>query len=150
MTNDIFDIFVQFELVHPDARRPNYAHSGDSGADIFACGEVCIPPLETCVIRTGVKISLPDGYEAQLRSKSGLALQGVHVLNSPGTIDCGYRGEILVILHNSNSQLEHNVLVGDKVGQLVIAPVVQAHFLEVKQVEGGTDRGEKGFGSTGR
>jgi len=135
-----------------DAHIPSYAHSTDSGADLFSTHDVCLAPGETVLIHTGISIALPEGYEAQIRSKSGRALkESLFVLNSPGTIDNGYRGEICVIMHNSDN-IRQYVVQGEKVAQLVITPYVQATFAEVGRNEFDrldTARGDGGFGSTG-
>lgn len=139
---------VKFTL-GPGAKLPEYAHDTDSGADLFSAEEHFISAGETVMVDTGLKIELPEGYEAQVRSKSGLAAKyGVSVLNSPGTIDCGYRGPVKVILRNASKETFH-VKPGDKIAQLIVAPYVQADFT-VAQSLSETARGEGGFGSTGR
>lgn len=131
------------------AKLPEYAHDTDSGADLFSNEGHFISPGETQTVDTGLSIELPEGYEGQVRSKSGLAAKhGIHVLNSPGTIDCGYRGKVKVILHNTGKETFH-VRVGDKVAQLIIAPYRQANFHTVYYLSS-TNRGENGFGSTGK
>lgn len=128
---------------------PTYAHGTDSGADLYSNEDVVIAPGETKMIDTGLKIALPKGYEGQVRSKSGLAAKSaVHVLNSPGTIDEGYRGPVKVILHNAGKE-PFAVENGMKIAQLIIAPYIQAEFAEVAELSD-TDRGENGFGSTGQ
>jgi dUTP pyrophosphatase len=145
---DMFVPQVKFTL-EPGAKLPEYAHSTDSGADLFSVEEHFISAGETQMVDTGLKIELPEGYEAQVRSKSGLACKhSVHVLNSPGTVDCGYRGPVKVILHNAGKETFH-VKPGDKIAQLVIAPYIQGKFHAVSALSD-TDRGENGFGSTGR
>ena len=140
---------VEFKKNHPDARLPEYAHPGqDSGMDLFALEEITIPPDSWELVSTGLSMSLPRGHEGQIRSKSGLALsQGLSVLNSPGTIDFGYTGELGVILKNHGMSYVM-VAKGQKIAQLVIAPVTHAHLVEVTSL-GSSDRGEGGFGSTG-
>lgn len=126
---------------------PQYAHTTDSGADLVATESYTLSPGETHVFNTGISIELPDGYEAQVRSKSGRAAkESLFVLNSPGTVDNGYRGEVKVILHNA-SPCRQTVNAGEKIAQLVIAPYVQAQFVVADLTE--TDRGEGGLGSTG-
>lgn len=145
---DMFVPQVKFTL-EQGARLPEYAHDTDSGADLFSNEEHFISAGETVMVDTGLKIELPEGYEAQVRSKSGLACKhGVHVLNSPGTVDCGYRGPVKVILHNAGKETFH-VKPGDKIAQLVIAPYIQGKFHTVAALSE-TVRGENGFGSTGR
>lgn len=132
----------------PGATMPQYAHDTDSGADLFALYGYTLAPGETYVFPTGVHIELPEGFDAQCRSKSGLAAkQGLCVLNSPGTIDNGYRGDLLVILHN-NSNIFQKIIAGQKIAQLIVAPYVQATFLTADALES-TERGDGGLGSTG-
>lgn len=132
---------------------PLYKTSGSAGADLCAYLEnneesVIIPLGERKIIPTGLFFEIPEGYEVQIRPRSGLAAKnGVTVLNTPGTIDSDYRGEIKVILHNSSNE---NMVIknGDRIAQMVVAPVSQASFTEVKELSN-TERGEGGFGSTG-
>jgi dUTP pyrophosphatase len=132
----------------PDAIMPEYAFPTDSGADLFSTESFTLCPGDTHAFSTGVRIELPEGYEAQVRSKSGPAIKSsVHVLNSPGTIDNSYRGDIKVILHNS-SPLYQDIKKGQKIAQLVVTPYVQARFVLENELST-TERGEGGFGSTG-
>ena len=129
---------------------PQYATSLSAGLDLRANldAPVTLQPLERRLIPTGLYLALPAGYEAQVRPRSGLALKkGITVLNTPGTIDSGYRGEVGVILANFGES-DFAVRKGDKIAQLVIAPVTQAEVVETDTVDE-TDRGEGGFGSTG-
>ena len=129
---------------------PQYATDGSSGADLYAVNndEICIKSNQIALIPCGFSMAIPEGYEAQIRSRSGLALKnGVIVLNSPGTIDSDYRGEVKVILMNlSNS--DFFVKKGMKIAQMVIAKVEKVSFCLVDELDD-TDRGECGFGSTG-
>ena len=139
---------LRFRLVHPDAALPAYAHPSDAGMDLRSVADVTIPRFGRALVPTGLVALLPPGYEAQVRPRSGLALKkGVTVLNSPGTIDSGYRGEIGVILANFGEEA-FEVRNGDKIAQLVVAPVTQA-AVERTDVVDETDRGAGGFGSTG-
>ena len=139
---------LSFRRIHPDAVMPAYAHASDAGMDVRSVRELVIPPGGRALVPTGLVVNLPAGYEAQVRPRSGLALKaGVTVLNSPGTIDAGYRGEIGVILANFG-QDDFKVNVGDRIAQLVIAPVLQPVVVEATEVDS-TDRGVGGFGSTG-
>ena len=139
---------LSFRRIHPDAVMPAYAHASDAGMDVRSVRELVIPPGGRALVPTGLVVNLPAGYEAQVRPRSGLALKaGVTVLNSPGTIDAGYRGEIGVILANFG-QYDFKVNVGDRIAQLVIAPVLQPVVVEATEVDS-TDRGAGGFGSTG-
>ena len=139
---------LRFRKVHPDAVLPSYAHPGDAGMDVRSAEALVIPPGGRALVHTGLVMVLPPGYEAQVRPRSGLALkQGVTVLNTPGTIDEGSRGEVGVILANFGDA-PFAVNVGDRVAQIVIAPVTRAEIGETDDV-GETDRGAGGFGSTG-
>ena len=139
---------LSFRRIHPDAVMPAYAHASDAGMDVRSVRELVIPPGGRALVPTGLVVNLPAGYEAQVRPRSGLALKaGVTVLNSPGTIDAGYRGEIGVILANFG-QDDFKVNVGDRIAQLVIARVLQPVVVEATEVDS-TDRGAGGFGSTG-
>ena len=140
---------VAFKRVHPDAILPAYAHEGDAGMDVRSVEDVVIPRGGRALVRTGLVMALPMGWEAQVRPRSGLALKhGVTVLNTPGTIDAGYRGEVGVILANFGDA-DFAVAKGDKVAQIVVAPVTQAEVVEVDSVDD-TERGAGGFGSTGK
>ena len=139
---------LAFKRIHPDAVLPAYAHPSDAGMDLRSVADVVIPRGGRALVPTGLVILLPPPYEAQVRPRSGLALKhGVTVLNSPGTIDAGYRGEIGVILANFG-EADFAVKRGDKIAQLVIAPVTQPQVVETDVVDA-TDRGTGGFGSTG-
>jgi dUTP pyrophosphatase len=143
-------LVVHFLRVDERARLPTYATSGSAGADLAACidSPIQIPPLGRSLIPTGLCIELPEGYEAQVRPRSGLAAKsGVTILNAPGTIDSDYRGEIRVILINLGSQ-PFSVQDGDRIAQLVIAPVTRGRFQETSSVAP-SERGDGGFGSTG-
>ncbi len=140
---------LSFKRIHPDAVLPSYAHPGDAGMDVRSVEDLVIPAGGRVLVHTGLVAVIPDGYELQVRSRSGLALKsGVAVLNSPGTVDAGYRGEIGVILANFGDG-GFVVKKGDRVAQLVAAPVTVAEIFETDSVDA-TDRGAGGFGSTGR
>ena len=127
---------------------PRYAHPGDAGLDLFAIREQTILPGETQLIQIGIAIALPPGTEAQIRPRSGLALQhSITVLNSPGTIDAGYRGELGVILINHGQQ-SFLITPRMKIAQLVLAPIIRAKVTVVTELDYSV-RGEGGFGSTG-
>jgi dUTP pyrophosphatase len=136
---------------HPDFI-PKYQTPGASGADLKACilngGSITIHPGQRAAVYTGIKIKVREGYEAQVRPRSGLALkQGLTVLNTPGTIDSDYVGEVKVLLYNSSDgmiMINH----GDRIAQLVICPVIQAIFSTVENL-GETERNPAGFGTTG-
>lgn len=139
---------IKFKRIHPEATLPAYAHEGDAGMDVRSVEELEILPGARALVHTGLVMMLPPGWEAQVRPRSGLALKhGVTVLNTPGTIDAGYRGEVGVILANFGSE-PFRVAKGDKVAQIVVAPVVRAGIVEAAEVDD-TERGAGGFGSTG-
>ena len=128
---------------------PQYAHPGDAGADLTASESVVIQPGHRALVSTGVSVALPDGFVAFVVPRSGLALRhGITLVNSPGTIDAGYRGEIGVILLNTDAAEAFTVNVGDRIAQLVVQPVVRARFVSVTELPG-SHRGDGGFGSTG-
>lgn len=132
-----------------DTALPTQAHAGDAGFDICAAGkETVIPPFERALIPTGLIFEIPVGYEIQLRPRSGLALKkGLTVLNSPGTIDAGYRGEIGVILYNASKEAV-TVQPGDRIAQAVLARVEHITWEEADSLDA-SGRGSGGFGSTG-
>ncbi|MDE3274752.1 MAG: dUTP diphosphatase [Verrucomicrobiota bacterium] len=139
---------VKFRKTDPSATLPSYAHPGDAGMDLCSVEELVIPRGERRLVRTGLAMRLPPGYEAQVRPRSGLALKkGVTVLNSPGTIDEGYRGEIGVILVNLGDE-PFGVCKGDRIAQMVVAPCARAEIALVSELDS-TERGAGGFGSTG-
>jgi dUTP pyrophosphatase len=142
---------VKVELINEDSVFPKYVYPSDSGFDLHATEEVIIGPFGRALVPTGLKVSFDEGYEIQVRPKSGLAIkQGLTVLNTPGTVDQGYTGEIQVIVFNTNNTTV-TIPKGMKVGQGVLCPVVQGKFVvfeQVGQVED-KDRGNNGFGSTG-
>jgi len=139
---------IKIKRISEYARLPEYAHPGDAGMDIFSAVEKTLKPGEFALIGTGIKIELPENTEAQVRPRSGLAIKnGVTVLNTPGTIDEGYRGEVGVILIN-HSKEDFTVTPGMKIAQMIIAPVIRAQIEEVDELSD-TRRGEGGFGSTG-
>jgi len=128
---------------------PVYATPGSAGADIKASRAFIIEPGQFLAVSTGIHMKIPEGYEVQIRPRSGLAFKhGITVLNSPGTIDSDYTGEISVILINHGDK-RYNVMKGDRIAQMVAAPVVQCRFDIVEELEV-TERGEGGFASTGR
>jgi dUTP pyrophosphatase len=128
---------------------PRKATPGSAGFDIAAADEMTIAPGQVGAVPTGFAIAIPEGFEAQVRPRSGLALKhGVTVLNAPGTIDADYRGEVKVILINHGT-LPFRIAVGDRIAQLVIAPVTDAGFELVQELDA-TSRGTGGFGSTGK
>ena len=140
---------VKFIKINEDAIIPDYAHEGDAGMDIYSVEDIVIEPMDWKKVNTGLIMELPKGTEGQVRTKSGIALNnGVFVLNTPGTIDENYRGEVGVILYNLN-KTPFVIKKGQKIAQLVINEVC---YCKTKQVAflSSTSRGEGGFGSTGR
>lgn len=128
---------------------PGYAHPGDAGADLVAAEAVRLEPGERALVPTGVRIALPDGYAAFVVPRSGLAAKhGISIVNSPGTVDVGYRGEIKVSLINTDTRSAYDVAVGDRIAQLIVMPVVRAAFVPVDELPESV-RGDGGFGSTG-
>ena len=139
---------VKIKKLADDAIIPNYAHKGDAGMDIYSVEEKVLNPGESALISTGIAIAIPYGFEAQVRPKSGLAANnGITVLNTPGTIDCHYRGEVKVIMINLG-KTHFKVEKGKKIAQIVFNKVEEADFQEVDELDE-TARGEGGFGSTG-
>lgn len=137
------------EVLLHGAEPPQYAHAGDAGADLLSTDEVVIAPGERALVGTGVSIALPDGFVAFVVPRSGLAAKhGITIVNTPGTVDAGYRGEIRVILLNTDRSEPYTVREGDRIAQLVVMPVARARFIPVERLPG-TERGEGGFGSTG-
>jgi dUTP pyrophosphatase len=129
---------------------PRYAKPGDAGADICTRIDLTIEPGERALAPTGLSIALPDGYAAFVHPRSGLAIKhGVSMVNTPGTVDAGYRGELQIILINHDLRDAISFKKGDRIAQLVIQKVERAEFIEVENLPG-TDRGSGGFGSTGK
>jgi dUTP pyrophosphatase len=128
---------------------PGYAHPGDAGADLSAAEAVELAPGERATVGTGISIALPDGFVGFVVPRSGLAARhGITIVNSPGTVDAGYRGEIRVTLLNTDGSQPYSVAVGDRIAQLIVMPVTRARFIPVNSLPG-SHRGESGFGSTG-
>lgn len=139
---------VLFRKIDPAAVLPDYAHPGDAGMDVRSIEDAVIPPGGRALVHTGLVMQLPPDAEAQVRPRSGLALKhGVTVLNAPGTIDAGYRGEVGVILANFGDA-PFAVEKGMKIAQIVVAPVTRAEIRETDATDD-TERGAGGFGSTG-
>ena len=128
---------------------PVYAHPGDAGADLVSAEDLVLGPGERALVGTGVSIALPDGYAAFVVPRSGLATKhGITIVNSPGTVDAGYRGEIRVTLLNTDARESYAISAGDRIAQLIVMPVARARFIPVDRLPG-SHRGEGGFGSTG-
>jgi len=139
---------VKIKRIKDNAVIPSYAHAGDSGVDLYSAEDYLLKPNERILVSTGIKIAVPKGYEAQVRPKSGLALNhGLSIVNTPGTIDSGYRGEVGVIAVNLGKE-DIKIEKGKKIAQMVFNKVEEAEFEEVDELEN-TKRGAGGFGSTG-
>jgi len=137
------------EVLISAATVPSYAHPGDAGADLVSTDELVLDPGQRATVGTGVSIALPDGYVAFVVPRSGLAAKhGITVVNSPGTVDAGYRGEIRVTLLNTDSSESYSIAVGDRIAQLIVMPVARVRFIPVETLPG-SHRGTGGFGSTG-
>lgn len=143
------DIEVLISTTDDTVPVPAYAHPGDAGADLTTREAITLGPGERATVRTGVCIALPAGYVALVHPRSGLAAKhGVTIVNAPGTVDAGYRGEIKVTLLNTDARESVEFAVGDRIAQLVIQQVERASFVPVAALPG-SHRGEAGFGSTG-
>jgi dUTP pyrophosphatase len=141
---------VTVQKLNTDAKIPAYAHDGDAGVDLYSAVNHTLNPGERVLIPTGLKMAIPGGYEGQVRPKSGLALKhGITVLNTPGTVDAPYRGEIGVILINLDPRIPYEIKKGEKIAQMVFNKVECAAFTEASELAA-TTRGEGGYGSTGK
>lgn len=140
---------VLITRLDPELPLPKYAKGGDAGADIVSRIDITLAPGERALVPTGISIALPDGYVALVHPRSGLAIKhGVTMVNSPGTVDAGYRGELQIILINHDRSESVSFKRGDRIAQLVIQKVERAEFVEVENLPG-SGRGDGGFGSTG-
>jgi dUTP pyrophosphatase len=142
---------LKYEVISDDAVEPMYNYGSDSGFDLHSTEDVSLQPMGRALVPTGLRFDIPDGTEIQVRPKSGLALkQGLTVLNTPGTIDSGYNGEIKVIVFNTTQEVV-NISKGTKIAQAVLCPVINGKWVELIKVDSvdEKDRGENGFGSTG-
>jgi dUTP pyrophosphatase len=140
---------VLLSRLDPDLPLPCYAHPGDAGVDLHARHGLVLAPGQRALVPTGVAIALPAGYAGFVHPRSGLAARhGVTVVNAPGTVDAGYRGEILVNLLNTDSTQEFTIARGDRIAQLVVQQVSEAVFVEVRSLPG-SHRGENGHGASG-
>jgi dUTP pyrophosphatase len=142
-------INIEFKLLHELAQAPKYAHEGDAGADLVCIEDVTLKPGERKLVSTGVAIALPKDYVGLVHPRSGLANKyGIGIVNTPGTIDSGYRGEIKICLINLDPSEIASLPAGSRIAQLVIQEVTTAQFTEVQNLDD-TDRSDRGFGSTG-
>lgn len=142
-------IEVLIRRLDPGLPLPSYAHPGDAGADVVTAVDVDLRPGQRVVVPTGIAIALPDGYVALVHPRSGLAARcGITIVNAPGTVDAGYRGELKVVLANLDPRQEVSLSRGDRIAQLVFQQIERARFVEVEHLPG-SDRGDGGYGSTG-
>lgn len=142
---------LKVRKINPDAILPKYNYSSDSGFDLHSVDEIIIPAFGRALVPTGLSFQFPEGFEIQMRPKSGLAInQGLTILNTPGTIDQGYSGEVKAIVFNTND-VSYTISKGMKIAQAVLCPVVNGKYVEIEEVEvfEETDRKDNGFGSTG-
>ena len=140
---------VLISRLDPELPMPGYAHPGDAGADLHARHDVILAPGQRALVATGVAIALPSGYAAFVHPRSGLASRhGITVLNAPGTVDAGYRGEIQVNLINTDTRRTFTIARGDRIAQLVVQRVSEACFVEVRSLPGSL-RGDNGHGASG-
>ncbi len=146
---ELLDITIQFRRLSDNAQTPSYAKPGDAGFDLMAVAKQTLQRGIPTAVPTGLAVAVPEGFEIQIRSRSGNSLKGLVVNNSPGTIDSGYRGELKVILLYQGPNYVYTIQPGDKIAQGVLAPVFRAGFEEVDELSE-SDRGTNGFGSTGR
>ena len=140
---DLVEVLLQAEY------EPQYAHPGDAGADLVSTETLVLEPGQRATVGTGVSIALPDGYVCFVVPRSGLAFKhGITIVNAPGTVDAGYRGEIKVALLNTDAEQTFTINAGDRIAQMIVMAVSRARFVPVETLPG-SDRGEGGFGSTG-
>ena len=143
------DLDVSVVRLDPDLPLPGYAHPGDAGADLLTTVDVTLGPGERAMVPTGIALALPDGYVALVHPRSGLAARhGLSIVNTPGTIDAGYRGEIKVMLINHDPAVPIELKRGDRIAQLVVQRFERARFVEVEELPDSV-RGDGGYGSTG-
>jgi dUTP pyrophosphatase len=143
------DLHINLVLLHPDAQLPSFAHDGDAGADLTSVEDVVLAPGERKLVRTGLSIALPNGYVGLVHPRSGLAVKnGLSIVNAPGTVDAGYRGEIFVNLINLDRSIDIELPAGSRIAQLVIQKVERPEFAVISE-HGETERGTDGHGSTG-
>jgi dUTP pyrophosphatase len=143
------DLEIHVQRLDPELPLPSYAHPGDAGADLLTTVDVTLAPGERAMVPTGIAIALPEGYVALVHPRSGLAARhGLSIVNTPGTVDAGYRGEIKVMLINHDPRELIELRRGDRIAQLVVQRVERARFTEVGDLPD-SSRGDGGYGSTG-
>ena len=144
-----FDIQVKIKKLDQELTLPRYANPGDAGLDLYSAVDVVIEPMRRVMIPTGVAIALPEGYAGFVQPRSGLAAKkGLSIVNTPGLVDSGYRGELKVIAINTDADEPITIARGERVAQLVVQRVPAVELVEVDELDA-TERGESGFGSTG-
>ncbi|MGK4186688.1 dUTP diphosphatase [Kocuria koreensis] len=149
MTSMLPTVDVKITLLDPELPAPSYAQDGDAGADLRSREDLSLRPGERALVRTGVAIALPDGYVGLVHPRSGLAAKsGITIVNAPGTVDSGYRGELMVTLLNTDQNEPYDIHRGDRIAQLVIQKYEHAAFEVVEELPS-SERGTAGFGSTG-
>jgi deoxyuridine 5''-triphosphate nucleotidohydrolase (dut) len=142
-------IDIKIKLLDKSIPVPGYAHSTDAGIDLYSAIDCVLKPYDRKLIPSGIKLSIPEGYAGFVQPRSGLAIKnGIALVNSPGLIDSGYRGEVCIIMINLDKKKEFIIKKGDKICQLVIKKIEHANLIEVEELDD-SDRGEGGFGSTG-
>lgn len=142
---------LKYEVINENTTKPQYNYESDSGFDLHSTEDILVEPFGRVLVPTGLRFDIPDGTEIQVRPKSGLALkQGLTVLNTPGTVDCGYNGEVKVIVFNTNNSV-FEIKKGMKIAQAVLCPVINGKWVKLTQVDSidNKERGDNGFGSTG-
>ncbi len=140
---------ISLRRLDPELPLPSYAHPGDAGADLHAAAEVTLQPGERALVPTGIALALPEGHVGLVHPRSGLAARhGISIVNAPGTVDAGYRGEVQVLLVNTDAREPFTVRRGDRIAQLVVQRVETATFVEVDDLPA-SGRGAGGYGSTG-
>lgn len=141
---------LKIKKLNQDAQIPKYATPGSAGFDLAAIEYIEVPPGETRLVKTGLAVAVPPGYELQVRPRSGTSLKtGLRVANAPGTVDSDYRGEVCVIMTNTSDSQTYYIVQGERIAQGVICPVFQVEFEETEVLDD-TQRGSNGFGSTGQ
>lgn len=143
---------IKIKKLHPDAIIPTYGSEGAAGFDFYALENIIVPAHESVLVKTGLSMAIPNGYEIQVRPRSGISLKTpLRVANAPGTIDSDYRGEVCIIIHNTSGS-GYEITKHTRIAQGVLKEVPQANFIEVYKQEdlGSTERGTKGMGSTGK
>ena len=145
----VSDLVLPIRLLHPQARTPSYARAGDAGADLCIASDLTLEPGERALVGTGIAVAVPEGCVGLVHARSGLAHRhGLAIVNAPGVIDSGYRGEVMLNLINLDPREPVTLSAGDRIAQLVIQQVPEVHWVEVDSLPG-SDRGETGHGASG-